>query len=138
MTKSQPQKQPVKRPFSQDCSGPSPVQQHFKDSCNVNNIVAHFAQTGVDPYAERKSAEQFGYASSQSFAEALRNVAECESAFAELSAKERSAHSNSVGRWLDHLNTPPDPVTEITPPPPAEEVSPTVETPVPPLPNEGD
>ena len=53
MTKKSTLKPPAKRRFSQDFSGESKTQQHFKDSANVNNIVASYRATGLDPYAER-------------------------------------------------------------------------------------
>lgn len=91
------------------------TQQHFKDSCDINNIVAMFTATGIDPHAERKSKMQFGYASSQSFSEAMQNIAEINTAFAELPSQTRSDFSNDPARWLEHLATPPEPEAENIP-----------------------
>lgn len=118
----------TKRPFSQDFSGESKTQQHFTESVNVNNIVRHFVQTGVDPYADRLKNQNFGYASSQDFTEAMQNIAQINTAFAELPSEERSAFGNDPARWIDHLTTPIPAVEEIDPQTASEAVS---EVPVP-------
>jgi len=99
-----------KRPYPayrQDFSGESKTQQHFKDSADVNNIIAHFRATGIDPYAERAKNQNFGYASSQKFSDAMNNIAEINSAFQELTATERADHQNDPALWLETLATPP-------------------------------
>lgn len=97
------------RPFSQDFSGPGKTQQHFTESADVNNIVAQFRATGIDPYAARLQQKTFGYASSQNFSDAMQNIAEINSAFAELPSAERQTHSNDPAVWLDHLAQTPTP-----------------------------
>lgn len=97
---------PSVRPFAQDFSQGGRTQQHFKDSCDVNNIVAQYAVTGMDPYADRLVKQEFGYATSQSFEEAMRNTAEIRSAFAELPAEDRQGFGNDPGAWLDSILTP--------------------------------
>lgn len=94
----------IKRPyprFAQDFSGESKTQQHFADGCNVNNIVAHFIQTGVDPHEDKIAKQQFGFASGQTFEEALRATAEVKSAFEDLPATERQSFDNDAGQWLE-------------------------------------
>lgn len=127
-----------KRRFAQDFSGPGKTQQNFRESTNVNNIVSHYLQTGIDPYLPNKQAEKFGFATSQSYLEAMRNVAEVNSAFADLPATERSGFSNDPSEWLKAIATPPDPDPEIIPPESSQEVSPeaTPET-LPEIQNEG-
>ena len=113
-----------KRRFSQDFSGESKTQQHFTASCDVNNIVAHFLQTGVDPHADRAQNQQFGFASSQDFSEAMQNVAEINTRFAELPSEERSAFANDPAQWLEYELTPLPPEEEETPPVPSQEPEP--------------
>ena len=96
----------LKRRFSQDFSGESKTQQHFKAAADVNNIVAHFRSTGIDPYAARLTTQKFGYASSQTFSDAMQNVAEINTAFEELPSSVRQSHSNDPAVWLDSLATP--------------------------------
>lgn len=113
------------RPFAQDFSGESKTQQHFKDSCNVNNIVAHYRATGIDPHADRLKQQTFGYATSKSFLEASRDIAEIRSAFQDLAAEERAQFGNDAGLWLDSLTVPitiddlnvePDVPEDVSPP----------------------
>lgn len=104
------------RPFAQDFSGDGRTQQHFKQSCDVNNIVAHYTATGIDPYADRAAKQIFGFASSQTFEEALRATAEVNSAFASLPSDTRSEFANSPSAWLDHLSTLSVESDENTPP----------------------
>lgn len=115
---------PAKRPFSQDFSEGGKTQQHFKESCNVNNIIAHFAATGIDPHANRLANKTFGYASSRTFAEALRHTAEIQSQFNALPAVERSSFDNDPGRWLDALTTPEPTPDDIVAPEASQEASP--------------
>lgn len=95
-----------KRKFSQDFSGESKTQQHFQASCDVNNIVAAFQTTGLDPRADRVGKESYGFATSQDFSEAMQNIAEINSGFAELPSEERQAFSNDPVQWIDSLATP--------------------------------
>lgn len=95
-------KRPYKR-FAQEFPGDSVTQQHFKDSANVNNIVARYAATGVDPCADRVGKGYFGHATSKSFTEAMFEVAEVTSHFAELPSEARQAFENDPAKWLDHL-----------------------------------
>ncbi len=102
-----------KRPFSQDFSGESKTQQHFKDSCDVNNIVATFQATGIDPYADRIRNQKFGFANSQDFSEAMQNIAEINSRFAGLPSEIRQEFSNDPARWIDSLANPSQPDEKI-------------------------
>jgi len=117
-----------KRPFAMDFSGESKTQQHFKDACDVNNIVAHFRATGIDPYAERLTNQHFGYASSQTFTEAMQNIAQIQTAFAELPSEERSAHQNDPATWLESLAAPPPTQEEGASPIVAPTTTPDVES----------
>lgn len=94
----------TRRKYAQDFSGDSPVQRHFKDSCDVNNIVRRYQQTGLDQDAHRVNLARFGWATSKSFDQAMFEVAAINSAFAELPSDERQFFQNDPGRWLDHLH----------------------------------
>ncbi len=90
-----------KRPFAQDFSGESRTDRSFAPGCEVNTIVQHYAQTGVDPFADRLKLQRFGFAATLSYEEACRRTAEIESAFAELSPAERQAHGNNAEAWFE-------------------------------------
>lgn len=111
-----------KRKYSQDFSGDSVVQQHFKESTDINAIIRQHQMTGIDPYEHRKNP-QFGYATSQTYYDACRNTAEIQSAFMELPSKERASHLNDPGRWLLSMQTPPQDPDEIVAPAASEEPS---------------
>ena len=105
--------------LSQDFSGESVTQQHFRASCDVNNIVAHFTQTGIDPNPEGKAAQKYGFATSKDFTESAFAVAEIRSAFADLPSHVRSLHDNDPARWIESQATPPS----EDPPKPSPEAS---------------
>ncbi len=112
------------RKYSQDFSGNGETQQHFKHSCDVNNIVRHYEATGIDPHADRINGQTFGYASSKSYEQAARDLAEINSAFADLPSAERSAHHNDPSRWIESINQPPVIEPEIIAPEALETASP--------------
>jgi len=95
-----------KRKYSIDFGKESLTQQGFKDSCDVNNILKAYANTGFDPFESRKQQMRFGHATSKSFSEAMQQVAEINSAFSELPAKVRQSFHNDPQEWIDHLSTP--------------------------------
>lgn len=89
--------------------------QSFKDSCDVNNIIAKYIQTGIDPVPGKKE-QNFGFASAKTYTESAQAMAEINSAFAELPSDERTAHSNDPAAWLDSLIAPAgDPTPSETP-----------------------
>jgi len=108
-----------KRKYSIDFGKESLTQQGFKDSCDVNNILKAYANTGFDPFESRKQQMRFGNATSKSFSEAMQQVAEIQSAFSELPAKVRQSFQNDPQAWIDHLSTPqatPKPENPVTAP----------------------
>lgn len=101
--------------FAQDFSGESKTDRSFAAGCNVNNIVRHYQQTGIDPAEDRKALARFGSASSQSYEDAMRLVADIDSAFHELPSKTRAEHANDPQQWIEYLGslgTPPDEIVD--------------------------
>lgn len=94
-----------KRPYAQDFSGPSLTDKSFAPACDVNNIVRHYQQTGLDPHIERKKLETYGVAPTQSFSEAMRNKAELDSIFASLPDSVRAQHANNSTAWFEYLGS---------------------------------
>lgn len=91
-------KQRVRMP--QDFSGDSKTQQHFRDEVNINTIVKRFTQDGnITGLREPR----YGFASSQSFSEAMTIVAEAKSHFEELPAETRKAFENDPAKFLDTI-----------------------------------
>ena len=78
---------------------PSKAKQQFKDTCDINRIVGQFVKTGQIPHLAN-GHPQYGYASSQSFHDAMNIVAEAQSQFAELPSKVRAHFRNDPQEFL--------------------------------------
>lgn len=105
-----------------EVSGEHQTQQHFKHECDINNIVAKYTATGIDPAPPGAyEARRFGYATSKDFAESAFAVAEIKSAFAELPSSERARFQNSPERWIEHYENQPLESDEIVAPEAPEE-----------------
>ncbi len=102
---------------------PSMTQQQFKSSVDPTTIVRQYAQSGIDPYESRKQKIRFGNATSKGFTEAMYQVAEVNSAFAELPSETRQSFSNDPSRWLTHLEESRQAPAEIVAPDAPELVS---------------
>jgi len=76
------------------------TQQHFKNECDINRIVARFQSTGVITHLA-KAKPQYGFASSQSFSEAAFNVAAARSQFEELPSNIRAHFNNDAAEFFD-------------------------------------
>ncbi len=111
-----------RRRFSQDFSKGGRTDASFAPACDVNSIVKHYQETGIDPYQDRIKLKRYAHASSQSYEEAMRATAEIDSAFAQLPAPVRAQHANNPSAWLESLTTPElPPEPEVAPDlPPAE------------------
>jgi len=86
--------------FAQDFSGESKTQQHFADECDVNNIVAQYDRTGIDPYAENKNSERYGDGMYRTYSDAMLVAAEMRSNFEELPAAVRAQYDFNVENYL--------------------------------------
>jgi len=99
--KSNPVNPPHK--YAQDFSAGGKTDRSFGPACDVNTIVKHYDATGIDPHIARKSLEQFGYATSTSYEDAARQIAEVNSSFAALPSEERLEHKNDPQKWVESL-----------------------------------
>lgn len=79
---------------------PRLVQKHFKDECDINNILNRFTETGLVTHLAKSDGE-YGYASSQSFTQAMQIVANANSEFAQLPSEVRAHFNNSTSEFLD-------------------------------------
>lgn len=115
------------RRFSQDFgvseTNPGKTDRSFAPGCDINRIVNHYANTGIPPNPDRLQNQRFGFATSKSYLEASREIAEINSRFAELPATERSRYANNPQNWIEELNTPPAAPADETPPAASEEAS---------------
>lgn len=72
-----------KRKYSQDFSGHSRTDESFAPACDVNNIVRHYQNTGIDPYQDRLKQARYEEATTLTYADAMRQKAELDSYIAE-------------------------------------------------------
>lgn len=100
-----------KRPYSIDFSKTtSKTQQSFKESCDVNNILARYQKTGIIDHV-RKNQEEYGIATGQSFSEAMQLIASATNLFNELPSAARKHFNHDPAAFFDYMNdqdTPPD------------------------------
>ena len=114
-----------KRKYGQDFSEATHgriTDSSFAPACDVNNIVAHYQKTGIDPYVDRIALARFQEASTISFEDAMRHKADLDTAFAEQPLSVRAEHDNSAIQWYESLATQntAEVVLDAPEPPPAE------------------
>ena len=109
--------------FAQDFSGETKTQQHQAEGLNVNNIVAAYDRTGVDPYAERLARQRFGDGTYRTYLEVMNLVADARSEFEHLpqSVRDEYGHVEAYidAQWEASLQ-PPEPTPEPAPEPSQE------------------
>ena len=84
---------------------PSLTQQHFKDECDINNIMRRYRETGylVDPLVQAKATAKpmFGdFSTAYDFHEAQNTIARANEAFAALPSVVRERFANDPARML--------------------------------------
>jgi len=80
----------------------SVTQQHFKEECDINTIVKRYSQTGLITHVN-KSQPNYGYATSQSFTEAMHMVATATEEFEKLPSEIRAHFDNDTAKYLDAI-----------------------------------
>lgn len=85
---------------------PSLAQQHFKDECDINTIIANFQQTGVMPSGKREPL--FGDFSGvpQDFMSAQNLFDEAQERFYSLSSDIRKRFNNNPAELLHFMSNP--------------------------------
>lgn len=118
-----------KRKYSQDFSEATCgriTDSSYAAAADINNIVRHYEETGIDPFVERKALAQSGEALTTSYEDAMRHKAELDSAFENLTPQERAEHDNSPMAWYQYLGREQasqalSDVPDVTPDPPPED-----------------
>lgn len=84
---------------------PSMTQQHFKDECEIDNILRKYETTGflVDPLTPRRQAQFGDFSEVQDFQTAQNKVAEVTEYFDSLPASIRSRFGNRVSEFLSFV-----------------------------------
>ncbi len=81
------------------------TQQHYKDECDINTIIRKYNDTGLLPM-NMAGPPQYGYATSQTFTEALQTVALSTQEFMKLPSEIRTEFNNNPAEFLDALHDP--------------------------------
>ncbi len=81
------------------------TKQSFKDQCDINIILAKYDQTGALGHLN-KATPNYGYATSENFAEAMRTVTDAQTGFQNLSEKIKNRFDNNPGKLLDFVQDP--------------------------------
>lgn len=81
------------------------TKQSFKDECDINNIMAKFAKTGVLEHLNTRQPD-YGYATSMDFHDSMETVRKASEAFDELPSSLRSRFQNDPAQFLDFIHDP--------------------------------
>ena len=83
---------------------PGYTQQHFKEECDINNILDRYAQTGIVP--ERHGAFYGDFSEGLEYREALDRLKSTQAEFDALPARTRDFFGNDPSRFLDFVSNP--------------------------------
>ncbi|WNK14566.1 MAG: internal scaffolding protein [Microvirus sp.] len=86
------------------CLDPSRTQQHFKEECDINNILAKFMETGLLPNVGPGSYEDLTAAGD--YQEAMHTLMKADEAFANLPSHVRKTFQNDPGQFLEFIQDP--------------------------------
>ncbi len=85
--------------------GKGRTKQSMRDECDVNVIMSKYAKTGFIDHFSRHG-EDYGFASSVTFHEAMNVVTKADQMFDDLPAKARSRFNGNPGEFLDFAQDP--------------------------------
>ena len=83
---------------------PGYTQQHFREECDINNILDRYAQTGIVP--ERHGAFYGDFSEGLEYREALDRLQSTQSQFNGLPARTRDFFQNNPAAFLDFVSKP--------------------------------
>ncbi len=78
------------------------TKQSFQDECNINLIIAKYVKTGNIAHVNKHGAE-YGFATSQDFAAAMRTVTIAQEMFDGLPSAIRNRFANNPAAFLDFV-----------------------------------
>jgi len=82
--------------------GVSLTKQSFTDECDINTIMRKYQKTGAIDHVNKHEAS-YGYATSDTFQEALETVARGKQMFEELPSSIRTKFENDPAKFLDFV-----------------------------------
>lgn len=84
---------------------PSLTEQNHKDSCEINRIMAKYQKTGIIDHRNEHRGD-YGYATSQTFSEALDIVIKGKEMFEELPSSLRKKFNGDPKEFLEFVQNP--------------------------------
>ena len=85
---------------------PSHTQQHFRDECDINEILMRYSKTGVLPHVNPSPPEYRDLAQELDYHQAMTFLVHAQDQFNELPARTRARFGNDPGQLLEFLQDP--------------------------------
>lgn len=85
---------------------PSRAKQEFKAECDINNIMAKYARSGLIEHVNRYQGQYGDFTEVVDYQEALNMVSQAQSAFMSLPASIRTRFENDPGKYLAFVQDP--------------------------------
>lgn len=86
--------------------GPSLTQQHFKDECDINNIMAAYVQTGLLPAGTAKTGSYEDFTTATDYLEAMLLLQNARNQFDQLPLKTRIRFEHDPSNMLQFIEDP--------------------------------
>lgn len=91
--------------YATPVEGESMTKQSFKQECDINNIVKKYQKDGAVTHAV-KYGGTYGFASGQTFQDAMNLCVSAQQMFEDLPSDIRNKFSNDPGQFLDYVQDP--------------------------------
>lgn len=95
---------PIKVPFN--TKGESLTQQHFKDECDIENVIKMHDRTGIIPHVARGMAQYGDYSEVNEYREALDLINNADASFGQLPSEIRKRFNNNAGDFFEFATNP--------------------------------
>lgn len=86
--------------------GPTLTQQHFKEHCDINNILSGYAKTGMLEHAKTYEGRYGDFTASTDYHEAMQQIVTAQAMFDTLPAKIRKKFGNDPAEFLEFAQNP--------------------------------
>lgn len=94
----------TKKPFI--CDKESKVQQNAKEECDINNIIAKYAKTGVLPEMIKNNPQYGDFSNAADYQTAMNTVITAKEQFNALPSVVRAKFENDPEKFLDFVHDP--------------------------------
>jgi phage internal scaffolding protein len=89
-----------------ETTGESLTQQHFREECDIKNIIKRHDRTGIIEHVNRGIAQYGDYSEVHEYREALDLVANANQSFMELPSDIRKEFGNDPGEFFEFATNP--------------------------------